>query len=275
MAPWVCPVCKKELNAAPYEQTATGGVSQATDHLKGRRHLRQMRSVDISNPEVYRRFCIDIGRSVPDFDETDPLQDLKDYTNQCEGNGQLTMEHFAASLPLYGEDEARRTPKRGTERNIYSEPFATVIPTDTTLGGSKCKVRMLCCWDDKRTCNGCIRENCPFAHATKLAERYPKTEAHLYTVMPCNFAGMRGGCRYHQCFNANDHDWNWAVPVFLIDKPDSPRIDEQEVLPELVPLYDGAKWSLQSDGMDFKDNIEDAVRKFLAGKDDSEHDGSD
>ena len=215
---------------------------------------------------VYRSFCMYIGRSVPDFQAT----------SQCKGDGELTRKHVAAPPPpLLREEDGRRTQIHCTERNIYSEPFATVIPTDTTLGGSKCKVRMLCCWDDKKTCNGCIRENCPFAHATKLAERYPKTEAHLYTVMPCNFAGMRGGCRYHQCFNANDHDWNWAVPVFLLDKPDSPRIDEREVLPELFPLYDGATWSLQSDGMDFNDNIEDAVRKFLAGKDDSEHDGSD
>ena len=212
---------------------------------------------------------------MPDFDETDPLQDLKDYTNQCKGNGQLTMEHFAASLPLYGEDEARRTPKRGTERNIYSEPFATVIPTDTTLGGSKCKVRMLCCWDDKKTCKGCVRENCPFAHATKLAERYPTTEAHLHTVMPCNFAGMRGGCRYHQCFTAHDHDWNWAVPVFLLAKPDSPRIDERAVLPELFPFYDGEKSSLHSKVRDFNDHMEYAVGTFLDGKDDSEHEGSD
>ena len=116
MAPWVCPVCKKELNAAPYEQTATGGVSQATDHLKGRRHLKQKRSIDISDPEVYRLFCIDIGRSVPDFDETDPLQDLKDYTNQCEGNGQLTMEHFKPlreRQTLYWQPEKAEQHSRG------------------------------------------------------------------------------------------------------------------------------------------------------------------
>ena len=32
MAPWVCPVCKIETNAAPYGPTTTGGANQGTDH---------------------------------------------------------------------------------------------------------------------------------------------------------------------------------------------------------------------------------------------------
>ena len=234
-----------------------------------------MKERDISNQDVYRRFCIDIGRSVPDFDETDPLDDLKDYTDQCEGNGQLTMEHFAAPPPPLpcGED-VRRTLKC-VERHIWSGPFATVIPTDTTpmVGGMNYKVRMLCCWDDKRTCKGCIRKNCPFAHATKLAELYPTAENDLYTVMPCNFAGMKGGCRYHQCFTA--HDWNWTVPVFRLHKPDPPIIDEGTVLPEFSPVCNGKKWSLQLDGRGFSEHIEYAVERYLHGCDDRENEDSD
>ena len=72
--------------------------------------------------------------------------------------------------------------------------------------------------------------------------------------MPCNFAGMKGGCRYHQCFTA--HDWNWTVPVFLLAKPDSPIIDEGTVLPELFTVCNGKKWSLQLDGRGFSEHIE-------------------
>ena len=70
------------------------------------------------------------------------------YTDKCGGNGELTIEHFAAPPPpLPREESSRRRTLTCTERNIYSVPFATVIPTDTTpmVGGRKCKVRMLCC----------------------------------------------------------------------------------------------------------------------------------
>ena len=129
---------------------------------------------------------------------------------------------------------------------------------------------MLCCWDDKNTYNdfnGCIRENCPFAHATKVGEPYPEAEADLYAAMPCNFAGMAGGCKYHQRkFIA--HDWNWTVPVFKLTTTttDSPRIDDQAVMmPELFPFYNGAKWSLR---LNFNKHFEYAVRRYLDGFDD-------
>ena len=274
MPSWVCPACLKELNAAPYEQN--DGEAQGNDHLIGKRHLRKMRHVDISNEDVYRRFCIAIGRSVPDFHATPPLHDLKDYTDQCGGNGELTIGHFAASPPpLPQAQDARRT-LTCTERKICSVPLATVIPTDTTpmVGGRKCNVRMLCCWDDKNTCKGCLRKNCPFAHATKFADAYPEAEADLlYAVMPCNFAGMAGGCKYHQrTFMA--HDWNWTVPVFKLtgrrDSPttttDSPRIDDQAVMmPELFPFYNGTKWSLR---LNFNTHFEYAVTRYLDGFDD-------
>ena len=87
----------KQLTEAPYRQKR--GPSQGTEHLKGKRHLKLMKERDISNPDVYRSFCDNIGRSVPNFDKTDPLEDLKDYTDQCGGNGELTIEHFAAPPP--------------------------------------------------------------------------------------------------------------------------------------------------------------------------------
>ena len=80
-------------------------------------------------------------------------------------------------------------------------------------------------------------------------------------------------CKYHKCFTA--HDWNWTVPVFRLTKPDSPRIDERAVLPELFPFYNGAKWSLQLEWRDFNNHIDYAVGRFLDGFDDSENEGSD
>ena len=199
----------------------------------------------------------------------------------------MTIEQFAAPPPLLPrEEDWRRRTIKCTGRNLYSEPFATVIPTDTTpmVGGRKCKVRMLCCWDDKNTCkgNGCVREPCPLAHATKFAEPYPEAEADLYAVMPCNFAGMEGGCRYHQCkFIA--HDWNWTVPLFRLTQTDSPRNDERAVMPELLPFYDGAKWSLRYSSpspcppadRDFNEHLEYAVRRFLDGSDYSDNEQSE
>ena len=281
MPSWVCPTCLTELNAAPYGTNE--GANQGNDHLKGKRHLRRMKAVDMSNEDVYRRFCIKIGRSVPDFHATSPIHDFKDYTDECGGNGKMTIENFAAPPPpLPREDGRRPRIKYSVRRNIYSEPFATVIPTSTTpmVGGRKFKVRMLCCFDDKNTCNGCVREHCPFAHATKFAEQYPEAEADLYAVMPCNFAGMEGGCRYHQCkFIA--HDWNWTVPLFRLTATDSPRNDERAVMPELLPFYDGAKWSLRYSApspcppadRDFNEHLEYVVRRFLDGSDysDNEH----
>ena len=96
--------------------------------------------------------------------------------------------------------------------------------------------------------------------------------------MPCNFAGMAGGCKYHQCkFVAND--LNWIVPLFSLTKPDSPRIDEQaeipEELPELFPFYNGAEWSLQLEGGGFNKHFEYAVRRFIEGFDDSDNERSE
>ena len=143
MPSWFCPTCMTELNAAPFGPNDE--VTQGNDHLKGKRHLRQMRSIDISNEDVYRRFCITIGRSVPDFPTISPLQDFKDYTDKCGGNGDLTIEHFAVPPPppVPREEDARRT-IRGTQRPVLSAPFATVIPTNVAslVGGGQCKVRM-------------------------------------------------------------------------------------------------------------------------------------
>ena len=184
----------KELNKAPYEPDSDRGgcASQGTEHVKGKKHFKKVQYVDITNEDVYRRFCKAIGRSVPDFHATSPLHDLKDYTDECGGNGDLTIKHFeAAATPLFRQDQDIPRPIKCAERNVSSSPFAKVTPTDTTpmVGGRKCKVRMLCCWADKTTCNGCIRKNCPFAH-------YPEAEADLYALMPCTFAAKAGGCMW-------------------------------------------------------------------------------
>ena len=98
--------------------------------------------------------------------------------------------------------------------------------------------------------------------------------------MPCNFAGMEGGCNHHQRFTA--HDWIWTVPVFMltrrdspITEPDSSRIDELAELPELFPFYTKEKWSFRLGRRYFNNPIQDAVGMFLDGFADSDNEGSD
>ena len=99
---------------------------------------------------------------------------------------------------------------------------------------------------------------------------------------------MKEGCKYHKsCYKEINRTWNWTVPVFQlsepapIGEPDSPKIDEGAVLPELFPSYNGTKWSLQTKrdmdlkSTDFSANIGNAVQRYLAGLDDMEDEGSD
>ena len=75
---------------------------------------------------------------------------------------------------------------------------------------------------------------------------------------------------YHREFIA--HEWNWTIPEFGLTKDDVPSIDELAALPELFPIYDGAKWSLGLEDEEINKHTKYVTKRFLGGFDDSDSD---
>ena len=89
---------------------------------------------------------------------------------------------------------------------------------------------------------------------TAKQETLPPEQQHdLYEIIPCNFAGMPGGCRLHKtCFKGKD----WNVPVWQVEKSNNKNPSlaagavEQNVLHardetvEYLSVYDGNMWDL-------------------------------
>ena len=110
-------------------------------------------------------------------------------------------------------------------------------------------------------------------------------EQDFFQIIPCTFAGMCEGCKWHRKRLPADH--NFVVPPFELNED----IEGEEVPCdkgfeglELMPEYDGTQWSLHpcnvSEPVPLKQNhfeeeitawkadIETAVRMFLAESED-------
>ena len=149
---WRCPVCtlsRKEpciLNSAPYRPDTDHETNQGNDHFKGKRHARAMKHVGeslLSESAIVEFFSYPIPLNEdpkpfkPDLRRS-PLQVLKDYTEYCGGDPELTAPHFIYVPP----GEERKTIKCVT-RGIRSPIYATAWE-----GRGVVWTRLLCCWDD-------------------------------------------------------------------------------------------------------------------------------
>ena len=131
----------------------------------------------------------------------------------------------------------------------------------------------LCCWDDAtQGGHGCQRVNCGYNHASILltagvAEATDDELHALFKVLPCNMAGMAGGCQIHRDLNFA----GWQIPSFKVSVGHSQPSDDRRhpvVCPskeeELVPLYMSGKWVLQNKV--FKEHVHDSVQRYLNGE---------
>ena len=110
-----------------------------------------------------------------------------------------------------------------------------------TLSGDK---GVHCMWDD--TDSKCIRENCPYRHASEVEVQNGYESQDLFELIPCTFAGMSEGCKWHR---NRLRAQNWVVPPFELGETNeepAPALAAEGV--ELVPEYDGdsCKWFLQA-----------------------------
>ena len=167
-------------------------------------------------------------------------------------------------------------------RHIASSKYAT-----TWHKGQLGRINLLCCWDDPLQGSKCIREKCPYLHASELMQKDLGGEQDFFQIIPCTFAGMCEGCKWHRKRLPADH--NFVVPPFElkedIEGEEVPCDKGFEGL-ELMPEYDGTQWSLhpcnvsEPDSLEqklkhldeeitvWKHDIETAVRMFLAGIED-------
>ena len=136
---------------------------------------------------------------------------LKEYTEECGGNGDKTISKLE---PLPPPDPMLK-PMVVCKREIISPDYATKVLAPQHI----MRTQLLCCWDDPRGTAQCTRGLCPYRHTRAKQETMPPEQQHnLYEIIPCNFAGMPGGCRLHKTrFKGKD----WNVPVWQVEKSDN------------------------------------------------------
>ena len=288
---WSCPICTLGsgkpmlLNDVPYRHSEPKDFkNQATAHIQGKGHnkSRQKVAVELFTSSGCARFFHIIGRSIPNSMQNSPADAIKEYTEDCGGNGDKTILKLA---PLPPPDPMLR-PTVVCRSEIVSPDYATKVAPEHVM-----RTQLLCCWDDPLGTTQCTRHACPYRHTKDLGTL--EHQYDFYKLIPCNFAGMPGGCRHHKMrFKGK----NWTVPVWRTtgSKAKNPSSEEnpslnKEVLyargetVEYVPVYDGDAWELyqcrpcdpgmtqmqleQITGEDVR-YMKECVKRYLAGDDD-------
>ena len=213
---WVCPICTlhsgraKQLNDVPYRRgEPEDKKNQATDHLRGKTHEKNRRLVAA---ELFTNYgCTDffriIGSGPRNFDYISPVDAIKKYTEECGGDGDKTILKLTPAPP---------PPPRlvKCDRAILSADYATKAISHKHI----MRTQLLCCWDDPLRTTQCTRHPCPYRHATDLQKQLPagtpEQQPDFYEFIPCNFAGMPGGCQFH---NTRFKGENWNVPEWRLE----------------------------------------------------------
>ena len=177
----------------------------------------------------------------PDFKRTEPLQALKDYIEECGGNPERAIVHFAPPPPPLAPEEARRSTIKCVTRKIASPAFATAWE-----GNGVAWTTLLCCWDDPIKNIKCIREDCPYRHASQLSDLPNGGGQDFFELIPCTFAGMSEGCKWH---NHRLKRNKWVVPPFEVKESIEDAAPTKTEGVEFGPTYDGQKWLLQQCGI--------------------------
>ena len=168
-----------------------------------------------------------------------PYEALRAYIKQCGGNADRTMVHFAPPPPPLFPEYGRRSTIKCVTRNIASPSYAT-----SWEGNGVVWTELLCCWDDPIQGTKCIRQNCPYRHVSQMLEEHPGGGQDFFELIPCTFAGMSEGCKWHSNRLGTK---KWVVAPFeLKESSDEPAPDKPLVkCAQLRPRYDGKKWILQ------------------------------
>ena len=238
---WMCPACtlsKGEafcLNSAPYRPQRPLIECQGTHHVCGKKHQNAMKHIGhkLLQKESMAEFFTYLGRN-PDFDVITPVQALKDYIEECGGDPEQAIVHFAPPPPDVPPEFERRSTIKSVLRSISSPTWAT----SRTPHGI-CRTRLLCCWEDPIKSTKCARDNCPYRHASDFS-----TDTDMHAVIPCTFAGMLNGCKWHRERLAPNM---WIVPPFKLSETDTPPPEPGSADGvEFVPIYDGHNWQFQT-----------------------------
>ena len=217
-----------------------------------------------------------------------PVDAIKDYTEKCGGDGDNTILKLAPPPPPLARE--LRPSSAVCEKEILSADYATKVTPKHIM-----RTQLLCCWDDPLGTTQCTRHPCPYRHATDLQKQLPagtpEQQTDFYEFIPCNFAGMPGGCNFH---NTRFKGENWNVPEWRIDpgKPIAAAIAataEQIYLHatgetvEYVPAYDGNAWELRlcepcrpqmqreqitAEGVQLDTFMKERIERYIAGCDD-------
>ena len=93
----------------------------------------------------------------------------------------------------------------------------------------------------------CIREGCPYQHASRLLEEHPGGGQDFFELIPCTFAGMSEGCKWHRN-RFGSKKWV-AQPFELIEEGMATPACAPPNGAEFAPKFDGQKWLLQQCGI--------------------------
>ena len=189
-----CPTCTlvmKQplwLNKAPFEDGTEDPNNQGSAHFLGAPHKKRLARLGILDKARLQEFG-KLTEAELDYSK-EPYEALKAYVKECGGNPVITVWYFAPPPP---GPKVRTI--REARRAITSSPFAT-----RTHENKICWLRMACCWDGSGSC--ARKQTCPYEHVS---------DPGLFQVVPCQFAGMAGGCRYHR---EEFHSEGWKIDIF-------------------------------------------------------------
>ena len=218
--------------------------------MGGKKHKRAMKHVgrDLHSYTSMKDFFTYVDEKYrPDLDKLGAVDALKEYIERAGGDPNWTINHpdFVPPPPPGHPDveQLRRPTIKCCTRTIVSSTYAKKY---SYAAQGICRERILCCWDDPKelgpTCpSKCIRDNCPYRHSTALLAEGPK--ADFFTMIPCTFAGMAEGCKYHSKRLGTYDDW-FVEPFELEEPTKSIGVTTEWIdsVVEQVLVFDGCKW---------------------------------
>ena len=257
---WACIACTlfKGKVIAFNTPPANMEKNQSREHLKGGKHCRALRSVGhglFDRENVYRFFqAIDMDPEKL-LDGKTPIEAVKEYTKNTGGDAEYALSMMPPPPPPVQRGEFQRIRIKKVTRAITSSAYCV------RKDDAKIRTKMLCCWDDPDDGSECLRDSCPYIHASTLKKTM---EGDPFGTAPCASAGMPGGCRWHGHRLGND---DWIAPEIEfgeeIEDQRAETPNEDFITHKLYAVGQG--WVFQEEACDY---IVDAVKTFLEGLDD-------
>ena len=286
MTTWLCPACTLfyeeplKLNTAPFSK---GERCQGAGHLNGKKHRKAMNNLgeSLQLPATWNAFFDYVHEfPKPDLNRITPMEALMEYTAQCGGDAEKTASHFINHVPSPVAPDPGRPKIKAVVRDIASKAYArSSVPA---AGGW---IRLLYCWDDPTTNSTCQRDSCPYIHVSDLLASHPEmTSEELFGIIPCAFAGMKEGCRWHSKWFRSSQLWNVPEIEFAANEEETRPLegvtagDDNE---HILVNYNGKPYGtlLRRRGAErcpavdqYEIDMRMSVRRWLQGYDDDEED---